>query len=235
MAEGPYAAGLERLVEEELTHMSAYRAQQEAAANAPTSPGMAPLPTGVAPQARPIPLSSARSPLFRLFPWLLVALILLGIIGAIDVRVTHVSPIGIPAFPAWLQQVNTWLITHANALGLLVLLVFLGVFAWGFFQWRREQTQQRQVTQTLPLPRGDIAAISLQITRLEELRNWMTADAEFARLVDAMIGRQVQAAEQRQRQAAVRTAIISAAVSLIAGWLLSAVSPVSMVSSLFPH
>jgi len=235
MADGPYAAGLERQVEEELTRISAYRAQQEAAANAPTSPGVATLPAGVAPQAGPTPLYSARSPLFRLYPWLLVALVLLGIAGAIVVRVTNVSPIGFPAFPAWQQQVNSWLTEHAGALGLLMLLVFAGVIAVLLIQSRRGQTQQRGVIPTPPLPRGDIAAISLQISRLEELRNWMTTDAEFARLVDAMIGRQVQAAEQRQRRAAVRTAVVSAVVSLIVGWLLSAVSPVSALSSLIPH
>jgi hypothetical protein len=235
MADGPYAAGLERQVEEELTRISAYRAQQEAAANAPTSPGVATLPAGVAPQAGPTPLYSARSPLFRLYPWLLVALVLLGIVGAVVARVTNTPPLGIPALPAWQHQVNTWLIEHSDALALLILLILVAVIARLFIESRRGQSQQRSVTPAPPLPRGDIAAISLQITRLEELRNWMTTDAEFARLVDAMIGQQVQAAEQRQRRAAVRTTVISAAVSLIAGWLLSAVSPVSMVSSLFPH
>jgi hypothetical protein len=70
--------------------------------------------------------------------------------------------------------------------------------------------------------------LSTQIRRLEELRRWVRDDPAFGRLVDSMIGRQVQAAEKRQR---IYTAAFSV-VSLAVGWLLPVLVPVTSLTKL---
>lgn len=79
-------------------------------------------------------------------------------------------------------------------------------------------------------PPPDVIAgnLSTQIRRLEELRRWVRDDPAFGRLVDDMIGRQVQAAEKRQR---VYTAAFSV-ISLVVGWLLPALVPVTNLAGL---
>lgn len=73
--------------------------------------------------------------------------------------------------------------------------------------------------------------LSAQIRRLEELRRWVRDDPAFGRLVDNMIGRQVQAAEKRQRLYAGALSVIS----LVVGWLLPALVPVTNLAHLLPH
>lgn len=70
--------------------------------------------------------------------------------------------------------------------------------------------------------------LSTQIRRLEELRRWVRDDPAFGRLVDNVIGRQVQAAEKRQR---LYTAAFSI-VSLVVGWLLPVLVPATALSHL---
>lgn len=70
--------------------------------------------------------------------------------------------------------------------------------------------------------------LSTQIRRLEELRRWVRDDPAFGRLVDNMIGRQVQAAEKRQR---IYTAAFSI-ISLVVGWLLPVLVPATALSHL---
>ncbi|MFI5274290.1 MAG: hypothetical protein ACHQ4H_14750 [Ktedonobacterales bacterium] len=77
-------------------------------------------------------------------------------------------------------------------------------------------------------PSGTIdAGLDQQISRLEQLRGWVRDDPAFGRLVDSMIGRQVQAAERRQR---IYSVFVSVA-SLIIGWLLSTITPLHLL----PH
>lgn len=81
-------------------------------------------------------------------------------------------------------------------------------------------------------PPGVIAGnLSTQIRRLEELRRWVREDPTFGQLVDNMIGRQVQAAEKRQR---IYTAVFSV-ISLVVGWLLPALVPVTNLTTLLPR
>ncbi|HEX6800637.1 MAG TPA: hypothetical protein VF116_23190 [Ktedonobacterales bacterium] len=79
-------------------------------------------------------------------------------------------------------------------------------------------------------PPTDVIAgnLSTQIRRLEELRRWVRDDPAFGQLVDNMIGRQVQAAEKRQR---VYTAVFSIA-SLAVGWLLPVLVPATNLMGL---
>ncbi len=90
---------------------------------------------------------------------------------------------------------------------------------------------------------------------LDGLRAQLDADPELLRFVDNVIGSQVQAAEQRQQErlhtalkeqaeryevlerqqnkSSLVLTVASSIASLIAGWLLSAVSPVSTLAHLF--
>jgi hypothetical protein len=60
------------------------------------------------------------------------------------------------------------------------------------------------------------------------LRMWMGEDPDLGRLIDTSIGSQVRASERRQRLFAGTLGVIT----LIAGWLLSAVSPPATLVSL---
>lgn len=75
-----------------------------------------------------------------------------------------------------------------------------------------------------PPPEVITSNLSMQIGRLETLRDWMRDDPAFGRLVDSLIGQQVQAAERRQR---VFSGVLSVA-SLVVGWLLTAFSPIGL-------
>ena len=82
-----------------------------------------------------------------------------------------------------------------------------------------------------PPPEVIAGNLSRQIRRLEELRRWVRDDPAFGRLVDNMIGRQVQAAEKRQR---VYTAAFSV-ISLAVGWVLPVLVPVTSLTQLLSH
>ncbi len=82
-------------------------------------------------------------------------------------------------------------------------------------------------------PPADIQALSRHIDRLQQLRAWMTDDPEFGRLVDSVIGKQVTAAERRQKAYALGLTVASSGVSLVAGWLLSALNPGTALAHLF--
>jgi flagellar biogenesis protein FliO len=73
-----------------------------------------------------------------------------------------------------------------------------------------------------------LGALDQRIVRLEQLRSWMGEDPDLGRLIDTSIGSQVHASERRQRFFAGTLGIIT----LVAGWLLSAVSPPAALASL---
>src|SRR5262249_472255 len=73
-----------------------------------------------------------------------------------------------------------------------------------------------------------VGALDQRIVRLEQLRTWMGEDPDLGRLIDTSIGSQVHASERRQRLFAGTLGVIT----LIAGWLLSAVSPPATLASL---
>lgn len=75
---------------------------------------------------------------------------------------------------------------------------------------------------------GSPGALDQRIVRLEQLRAWMGEDPDLGRLIDTSIGSQVRASERRQRFFAGALGVIT----LIAGWLLSAVSPPATLASL---
>jgi hypothetical protein len=77
-------------------------------------------------------------------------------------------------------------------------------------------------------PPASLAALDERIVRLTQMREWLRDDA-LRTMVDDVIGHHVQASERRQ----VIYSLIVGVVSLAAGWLLSAISPVSTLVSLF--
>jgi hypothetical protein len=64
---------------------------------------------------------------------------------------------------------------------------------------------------------------------LTSLQQHLESDPELLAFVDTMIGNQVKAAERRQRMVAGSLSL----VSIVAGWLLGAISPVPALAHLF--
>jgi hypothetical protein len=80
-------------------------------------------------------------------------------------------------------------------------------------------------------PEEDATLTNLQtrVQRLNQVQSFFRDDPELMHLVDSAIAKRTQAASRRQTLIAVGVAL----ASLVAGWLLSAVSPVSAVTQLF--
>jgi hypothetical protein len=84
-----------------------------------------------------------------------------------------------------------------------------------------------------------LAELDSRTARLQQVNQLLHADPELLRLVDTSIFRHVQAAEQRQAARAKSTqrrqalfTVVLTVMSLVVGWLLSAISPVSTVAHL---
>lgn len=72
---------------------------------------------------------------------------------------------------------------------------------------------------------SSLAHLDERLTRLTQMRDWLRDDTLRA-MVDDVIGRQVRASERRQ----VAYSAVVGVVSLIAGWLLSGISPIFVAS-----
>jgi hypothetical protein len=72
---------------------------------------------------------------------------------------------------------------------------------------------------------SSLAPLDKRLTRLTQMRDWLRDDT-LRVMVDDVIGRHVRASERRQ---AAYSAVIGI-VSLMAGWLLSAISPISLAN-----
>ncbi len=84
--------------------------------------------------------------------------------------------------------------------------------------------------------------LQARIERLEQLQGWLHDDPDLFHVIDSTIGDQVRAAEQRQCKMAEAQqkrqrflAFCAAAVTLVAGWLLSAVRPATVLLRILPH
>jgi hypothetical protein len=80
-------------------------------------------------------------------------------------------------------------------------------------------------TVAVPAAPASLTHLDERLTRLTQMRDWLRDDTLRA-MVDDVIGQQVRASERRQ---ATYSAVVGV-VSLVAGWLLSAISPISMAS-----
>jgi hypothetical protein len=83
------------------------------------------------------------------------------------------------------------------------------------------------VSVVLSQPAVSLASLDERIVRLTQMREWLHDDA-LRTMVDDVIGQQVKATARRQ----VVYSFIVGVISLIAGWLLSAVSPVAALANL---
>lgn len=102
--------------------------------------------------------------------------------------------------------------------GLLVVLIVVVVALVVLRRGRAQASASRAMALAGP---GTLGALDQRIVRLEQLRTWMGEDPDLGRLIDTSIGSQVHASERRQRLFAGTLGVIT----LVAGWLLSAVSP----------
>jgi hypothetical protein len=78
-----------------------------------------------------------------------------------------------------------------------------------------------------PLPAGGLSELQERVARLKQMQEWL-ADDKLRALVDDAIGQQVIRSERRQTI----YAVIAAVASLIVGWLLSAITPASILAGL---
>jgi hypothetical protein len=83
-----------------------------------------------------------------------------------------------------------------------------------------------------PLPGSSSASTQLddRIVRLQQIRDWLKDD-KLKAMIDDVIGKQVAKSERRQVVYSVAVGVLS----LMAGWLLSAISPVSALAQLLPR
>lgn len=77
-----------------------------------------------------------------------------------------------------------------------------------------------------------IENMELLIARLRQVKDLLKQDTRLLPLVDGYIGQQVHAMEKRQARLNIVLAVVTTLVGVILGWLLSAVTPVSVLLSL---
>jgi hypothetical protein len=88
--------------------------------------------------------------------------------------------------------------------------------------------------------------IMKRVRFLQLLQKQLDADPELLRFVDSFVGRRVEegerrqqvafaAAERRQYAAAVRLTVVSSVISLGAGWLLSLLTPATVLAHVLPR
>ncbi|HEX9070174.1 MAG TPA: hypothetical protein VF807_15500 [Ktedonobacterales bacterium] len=257
MQDRSYSAGLEQSVDDEIAQARMRQQSLQHALGTPAAPPVPPAPaeeaasaTGsaapgaVAPSASPYPaqpypiqspaqaaspqaypgspmLTRRRAPTLPLLVGVVAGLLVLtGVLIAVLASRSQ-EPLDARSF----VPLAIWILVLLG-LGIVAYGVWVALTATG------KAAPARRPAATYRRPEDELDALSLQITRLEQLRGWMATDSEFGRLVDAMIGKQVLAAEARQKQRAIITAVVSSVLSLLAGWLLSAISPTTTLLQL---
>jgi hypothetical protein len=89
--------------------------------------------------------------------------------------------------------------------------------------------------EALPAPvptivRPNIAQLNDRITQLQQMRDWLKDD-HLRAMMDGVIGQQVAKSERRQ----IFYTVVVSILSLVAGWLLSAISPILALAQLLPR
>ncbi len=79
--------------------------------------------------------------------------------------------------------------------------------------------------------KNEVDKLDQQLTRLEQIREWLAQDANLRNLVDAAISMQVAASERRQG----RLSILLTVVSILVGWLLSFLATPATLTDLLMH
>lgn len=86
------------------------------------------------------------------------------------------------------------------------------------------------ILRPLPAPSPQIAQLDDRIAQLQQIRVWLKDD-KLKSMIDDVIGKQVAKSERRQ----VAYSVVVGMLSLLAGWLLSAISPISALAELLPR
>lgn len=81
----------------------------------------------------------------------------------------------------------------------------------------------------LPTTHATVANLDQRIGRLMQVRDWIQEDGDIARLIDTVIGKQVQSSERRQA----RLTVVLNVIFLLAGWALSLVASPDHLRTLF--
>jgi hypothetical protein len=81
-----------------------------------------------------------------------------------------------------------------------------------------------------PVSPAELAQLDGRIAQLQQIRVWLKDD-KLKAMIDDVIGKQVAKSERRQ----VGYSVAIGALSLLAGWLLSAISPISALAQLLPR
>jgi hypothetical protein len=82
----------------------------------------------------------------------------------------------------------------------------------------------------LPISSPQVAQLDDRIAQLQQIRVWLKDD-KLKSMIDDVIGKQVAKSERRQ----VAYSVVVGVLSLLAGWLLSAISPISTLAQLLPR
>jgi hypothetical protein len=124
---------------------------------------------------------------------------------------------------------QSWLSGALLALPPVVLLLAVGVsiVLSGLGTVTSAQSAQiARLPRRPPPPSGD-TVLDERITRLQQMRDWLK-DETLRTMMDDVIGRQVAKSERRQ----ISYSVVVGVLSLLAGWLLSAVSPLAALAPL---
>ena len=87
------------------------------------------------------------------------------------------------------------------------------------------------------LESASLGELTLFVTRLRQIRDWLQQDSRLLPVVDEFIGQQVAASEKRNTRRNVAIAGVTTVIGAVLGWLLSSLaapsSLLSQVSQLF--
>jgi hypothetical protein len=143
--------------------------------------------------------------------------------------------VAVATLPAllWLALSNSgdplWLLGALVALPPVLLLAAVGLSSLSNALSPRGAVDET-VHESLPASSPQIAQLDERITQLQQMRDWLKDD-KLRAMMDDVIGKQVATSERRQ----VTYSVAVGALSLLAGWLLSAVSPISALAQLLPR
>lgn len=147
------------------------------------------------------------------------------VVGLLDVPAVLIQAFpSAPSFAANLPSFIFPVLIAMPVLAIVLMAVARGFLAVYFAPSavKAVDEQGEGMLQSVPL-----ASLDERITRLTQMREWLQDDT-LRTMVDDVIGQQVRAAARRQ----VAYSFIVGVISLVAGWLLSAISPVATLANL---
>lgn len=152
------------------------------------------------------------------------------VVGLLDVPAVLIQAFpSAPSFAANLPSFIFPVLIAMPVLAIVLMAVARGFLAVYFAPSavKAVDEQGEGMLQSVPLASLPLASLDERITRLTQMREWLQDDT-LRTMVDDVIGQQVRAAARRQ----VAYSFIVGVISLVAGWLLSAISPVATLANL---